>query len=375
MSPVAFLHLVTFFFFLAYGLTIPSLPLYLESLGLKPAWIGWAVSLMPLAGLLLRPFGGWATDAWSRRLPALLGLVASAAAGFFYLGPLAAVLIGRFLQGVGIALFAPSTLALTSDLADEEVVGRVMGTRNLLIGLGVMLGTALGGTLLDLGGPKAVFLLVFLVQLPWLIPMAKTPETLIDPKPRRWWEGFVEVFALAPLRASTWANAGFAAVFSILQAFYPLFLIRNGYPASWVGGFLGYYSLVSVLARLPAGMLADKKDPARVALFGFVVATLGFFLLWAFPLPLVAFAGGTLMGLGAGFYLPANIVVVTKAVPFRLRGSAFSLFTASWDAGGLLGPPLAGMVIGLTGVSAIFPLAALGALLTTVGYVLLLPRR
>ena len=58
MGAILVLHLATFFFFLAYGLTVPTLPVYLKALGLDPGWIGWAVALMPLAGLLLRPWGG-----------------------------------------------------------------------------------------------------------------------------------------------------------------------------------------------------------------------------------------------------------------------------------------------------------------------------
>ena len=89
------------------------------------------------------------------------------------------------------------------------------------------------------------------------------------------------------------------------------------------------------------------------------------------PLALLA---GVLMGTGSGLYLPANIVAVTKATPKELRGSAFSLFTASWDAGGLLGPPLAGILVRHYGEPAIFPLAAGLALFTTLSYLRLARR-
>ncbi len=374
MRPVLALHLVTFFFFLAYGLVLPVLPLYLKGLGLSSQAIGLAVALMPLAGLLLRPWGGHAADAWSRKKPAAIGLLASALAGLFYLGALPLVLTGRLLQGAGMALFAPSTLAHTSDLAPKDALGRVMGTRNLLIGLGVMLGTAIGGFLVDRAGASAVFLLVLLAQLPWLPLLLGLPESLKTRAAGRWWEGFARALGIGPVQAATAANTGFATVFAILQAFYPIFLVHRGYPASWVGGFFAYYSLVSVLARVPAGVLVDRYPSARIAIYGFFAATLGFFLLWLWPTPWPAFLAGTLMGAGAGIYLPANIVTVTRATPPELRGSAFSLFTASWDAGGLIGPPLAGALVAAAGDAAIFPLTALGALLTTLAYLGLLGR-
>jgi len=363
------LHLATFFFFLAYGLTVPTLPLYLKAQGLGEAWIGWAVALMPLAGLALRPFGGWASDGWSRKKPSLIGLTLGALSGLFYLGPLTFVLVGRFLQGAAMALFAPSSLAITSDLVPEHVVGRVMGTRNLILGIGVMSGTALGGFVVDLYGFTAVWALVLGVQLAWIPLFAwGVPETLDTPSSNPWWANFGAVLRDRGILAPTLANTGFAAVFATLQTFYPLVLSEAGYRAAWVGAFLAFYSLVSVIFRLPAGYLADRFEAGQVALAGFVSATFGLFLLWFLPLPPLAFAAGFFMGAGAGLYLPANIVAVTRAARPELRGSAFSLFTASWDLGGLVGPPLGGAVASGLGLGAVFPVMALGAALTVAGY-------
>jgi len=364
------IHLATFFFFLAYGLTVPTLPLYLKSQGIGAAWVGWVVALMPLAGLSLRPFGGWAADSWSRKKPSLIGLALGALAGLFYLGPLPLVFAGRFLQGAAMALFAPSSLALTSDLVPESLIGRVMGTRNLILGVGVMSGTALGGLIVDFFGFAAVWGLVFLLQLVWVpIFWRGVPETLSSPSRRPWWANFGSVLRDRLILAPTLANTGFAAVFATLQTFYPLALTEAGYRAAWVGAFLAFYSLISVIFRIPGGYLSDRFEAGRVALAGFSLTTFGLFLLWLFPLPPLAFAAGLFMGAGAGLYLPANIVAVTRAARPELRGSAFSLFTASWDLGGLIGPPLGSMVVARMGLGAIFPLIAAGALLTVAVYV------
>lgn len=370
MRAVWNIHLATFFFFLAYGLTVPVLPLYLRSQGIGAAWVGWVVALMPLAGLLLRPFGGWAADGWSRKRPGLIGLGLGALAGLFYLGPLPLVFAGRFLQGAAMALFAPSSLALTSDLVPESLIGRVMGTRNLILGVGVMSGTALGGFVVDFFGFKTVWLLVFLVQLVWLpVYWRGVPETLEEPSRRPWWANFGSVIANRSIVAPTLANTGFAAVFATLQTFYPLVLTEAGYRATWVGAFLAFYSLTSVTFRVPGGYLSDRFEAGLVALAGFISTTFGLLLLWFFPLPPLAFVAGFFMGAGAGLYLPANIVAVTRAARPELRGSAFSLFTASWDMGGLIGPPLGSIAAAQLGLEAIFPMITAGALLTVVIYI------
>lgn len=370
MRAVWNIHLATFFFFLTYGLTVPTLPLYLRSQGIGAAWVGWVVALMPLAGLLLRPFGGWAADGWSRKKPSLIGLGLGALAGLFYLGPLTMVMAGRFLQGAAMALFAPSSLALTSDLVPENLIGRVMGTRNLILGIGVMSGTALGGFVVDLFGFTAVWLLVLLLQLIWVpIYWWGVPETLEGPSQQPWWANFSAVLTNRLILAPTLANTGFAAVFATLQTFYPLVLTEAGYRAAWVGAFLAFYSLISVIFRIPGGYLSDRFEAGWVALAGFASATLGLFLLWFLPLPPLAFVAGFFMGAGAGLYLPANIVAVTRAARPELRGSAFSLFTASWDLGGLIGPPFGSVIAAQMGLGAIFPMIAMGSLLTVVFYV------
>ena len=373
MRAVWNIHWATLFFFLAYGLTVPALPLYLKAQGIGPAWVGWVVALMPLAGLMLRPFGGWAADSWSRKKPGLIGLGLGGAAGLFYLGPLPLVLIGRFLQGAAMALFAPSSLALTSDLVSEDAIGRVMGTRNLLLGIGVMSGTALGGLVVDYLGFKAVWVLVLLVQLFWLpVYWRGVPETLSRPLSRPWWVNFGSALGNRLILSPTLANTGFAAIFAILQTFYPLLLTDAGYRAAWVGAFLAFYSLTSVVFRIPGGYFSDRFEAGLVALAGFGSTTLGLFLLWLNPLPPSAFVAGFFMGAGAGFYLPANIVAVTRAARPELRGSAFSLFTASWDLGGLVGPPLGSVVAARVGLEAIFPIIAVAGALTTAFYALMI---
>jgi MFS family permease len=365
-------HVVTFFFFFALGLTIPVLPLYLADLGLGAAWIGWAVGLMPLAGIFLRPLSGWASDGWSRKWPMVIGLVLSGLAGVFYLGALPLILLGRVLQGVGIALFAPSSLALTSDLAPAERLGGIMATRNLIVGLGLMAGSGAGGLLAGMLGYAAVFWAVALAQIIFLPALLRAPETLELGEARRWWQGYAATLAITPILAATLGSLGFAGVLAALQAYYPLILSEAGFSVTLVGAYFGFYGLVSVVFRLPAGWLIGRFGAGRVAFWGFMLALLGTWLLWAVPLPPVAFVAALLLGAGAGFYLPANLVAVSQSAPKEIRGSAFGLFTVSWDVGGLVGPVLGGAVAAIYGYGAVLPVAAAMAVFVVIGYVRLL---
>jgi len=369
---VKLLHVVTFFYFLALGLTTPILPLYLSELGIGPAWIGWTIALMPLAGILLRPVTGWASDAWSRKWPMAIGLLIGAVAGLLYLGGLPLVLLGRVLQGASIALFAPSSLAVTSDLVPDAKLSSVMATRNLLVGIGVMIGSGLAGLLVEGFGFTGLFWAVALAQLIFVPLLLLIPETLETPGHRNWWGGYAAALRPLPIRAASLSNLGLAAAVAVIQAYYPLILSEAGYSALLIGLFFSAYGLVSVLFRLPAGRLIERFSPERVALWGFLVATSGGLLLWLGPLPPLAFVAGALLGGGSGFYLPANLVAVSRAAPKALRGSAFSLYTVTWDIGGLIGPVAAGFTVASFGLAGTLPLAAGLMVAVIIGYLRLL---
>ena len=371
MHLIWLIHLSTFFFFFSFGLVIPVIPIYLsQEYGVADAWIGWAVSLMPFAGILLRPWSGWLSDAWSRKAPTVIGLAVSSLAGLLYLGNLPLFLAGRLLQGLGIALYAPTSLAVTSDLVPDNKLTSVMSTRNLLLGVGVAAGTATGGWLESLVGAWLVFVLVSVLQamfvplIAWLVP-----ETIGKPSRRAWWRGYQETLGIRPVMAATVGNFGFAAAIICLQAYYPLILSDAGYSTALVGTFFGFYSLVSIFFRLPVGYLADRFGAMNVALWGFSVSVAGFALLWFFVLPPFAFIAAALMGAGSGFYLPANLVSVSQAAPKEIRGSVFSLYTLSWDIGGVLGPGLGGIVVGLAGLNAALGMSTFIALTITIVYV------
>jgi len=339
MRLVWLFHIGSFFFFFAFGLVIPVLPIHLtEAFGIDISWVGWVVALMPFAGILVRPWSGWLADAWSRKWMVFIGLALSTIAGILYFGNFPMLLVGRVFQGLGIAFFAPAAIAMTSDFAPPSRLTEAMSTRSLLLGLGVMLGTAFGGFIGDVFGVQAVFLLITVSQAVFLPLIWRVPETLLEPNRQSWWKGYAQALKYKKLVAATVGNMGFAAVYAVLQAFYPLILDDAGFSLKIIGVFFGTYSLFSVVFRIFATPLCKRFGAEYVSLGGFIVAILGVIGLSAVVLPPYAFVCAAIMGIGSGFFLPANLVSVSQSAPKEIRGSAFSLFTLSWDVGGVIGP-------------------------------------
>ena len=346
MSRVWLLHICSFFFFFGFGLIIPVLPIHLtEAFGINISWVGWVVALMPFAGIIVRPWSGWLADAWSRKWLVFIGLCLSTIAGILYFGNFQVLLAGRVFQGLGIALFAPAAIAMTSDFAPPNRLTEAMSTRSLLLGIGVMLGTAFGGFIGDIFGVKAVFLLITISQALFLPFVWMLPETLTEPNRQAWWKGYQQSLKYKPLVAATVGNMGFAAVYAVLQAFYPLILAEAGFSLKIVGIFFGTYSLVSVIFRVFSGPLCERIGAEYVSLVGFLIAIVGLIGLSITVLPPYAFLCAAIMGIGSGFFLPANLVSVSQSAPKEIRGSAFSLFTLSWDVGGVIGPVIGSLVV------------------------------
>jgi MFS family permease len=114
-------------------------------------------------------------------------------------------------------------------------------------------------------------------------------------------------------------------LFSVyMQDFGGLSLQQIGLTSSMFGLFM-------MLTVIPAGIMADKLGE-RVgialgfALVGISLGMLVFLPLGAFGLYLI---GWGLAGMGVGLLQPAYQSLISKAVPAKLRGTAFGLFSTS----------------------------------------------
>lgn len=76
---------VVFSGFLAVGLPLPALPLYVNGqLGFSPLVVGWIIGLQPLTTILTRKFAGGYVDRHGPRQSVMMGLPMAAMAGLLY---------------------------------------------------------------------------------------------------------------------------------------------------------------------------------------------------------------------------------------------------------------------------------------------------
>jgi MFS family permease len=110
----------------------------------------------------------------------------------------------------------------------------------------------------------------------------------------------------------------------------PVYLEQIGGMSFQQIGWLGsIFSVCMMLVTMPAGWLADKKGERLGIVVGFLMefmAMFTFMQVQGFPGYAVVWA---LFGLGVGMMSPAYNSLISKAVPEKLRGTAFGLFGTS----------------------------------------------
>jgi EmrB/QacA subfamily drug resistance transporter len=157
-----------------------ALPAMQSELGASVAAMQWIVNayLLFLGSLVL--VGGSMGDKLGRRTVFIAGVgvftVASAACG---LAPNASSLIvARAVQGIGAALFVPSSLAIIGAVFEGEARGRAIGTWAAVGAITSAVGPVAGGALVDALSWRAIFFLnVPLAALTIALAMSSVPNS------------------------------------------------------------------------------------------------------------------------------------------------------------------------------------------------------
>lgn len=167
-----------------------ALPTLVRELGASASELQWMVDayVLVFAGLLLTM--GALGDRFGRKLALNAGLILFGAASIAaaYVDTASGLIAARSVMGIGGALIMPSTLSIITNVFEGPERGRAIAAWAAVAGLGIVIGPALGGWLLENFWWGSVFLInVFIVLAAliagwFLVPESKDPEaTPLDP--------------------------------------------------------------------------------------------------------------------------------------------------------------------------------------------------
>jgi MFS family permease len=120
--------------------------------------------------------------------------------------------------------------------------------------------------------------------------------------------------------------------FSLSFDFMPIFMRDFAHlNTTEIGLTNSIFGLFMMLFMYPAGILSDKKGERVGISLGFFLISISIAALvfWPNPNMLTVSTGWALAGTGVGLMTPAYQSLISKAVPRRLRGTAFGLFNSS----------------------------------------------
>jgi MFS family permease len=363
------LFVTVFLDLVGFGIIIPFLAYYVESFGARAAVVGLLMSSYSLAQFVFAPVWGRLSDRVGRRPILLLGLLGSVA-GFTIFGlasTLSMLFLGRALMGIFGATI-PTAQAAVADVTAPEDRARGMGLIGAAIGLGFILGPALGGLLANL---SSVLRLPLFERNPYALPCLASaalaasnlvaaafflPESL--PKERRG-SHIAERFSRldqisrgltdARIRRLLLTYFLFMLGFTMMEATLTLFIegrIGAGDHAQLVrrvGYLFGFIGIIQVaLQGGLVGRLARAFGERQLLIAGCSITALS---LAAMPAA-TSWAGiyGCAFGLACGHGLsqPSISSLISRASPAESQGGALGISQSAASLARVLGPAMGG---------------------------------
>jgi multidrug resistance protein len=341
---------------LGFGIMIPLLPFYAESLGANAFVVALTMAVYSLGQFLFAPLWGRLSDRFGRRPIILVGLIGTSISFvlFGFASTLFLLFVSRILGGILTAATLPTSQAYVADMTSEKERAKKFGMLGAAFGLGFIFGPAIGGLLSVYGYAVPAFFAAALAFLNFLGAYFWLPETY-KPAPteiknyhlvdvRGMWKSITHEH----IGALVIISALIALGFSQLQGMYALFAEqRFGLGPTSVGFVLFVVGIVSVVVQ---GAVVGKV----VAWIGEIKTVILGTLILGLSYTLIGLSYNTTMlyiftGINAaGFALsgPSLNALISGRAHKDEQGTILGL-SQSWAAfSRVIGPPFAGILFG-----------------------------
>jgi MFS family permease len=357
------------------GILVPTLPLYAQDFGVNYALVSLAVAAAGLGTLVGDVPSGMMLERFGRKPVMVVGTVmlALSTLGLVYLQHFPALLLLRFLAGLGTAMWNISRMAYLTDTVPLRDRGRALSTFGGVSRIGTFVGPALGGvlgTILGLTAPfyaaaataaaAAVISIIFISE-------SRHKETVAHGHTR-----WAVVGAVVKAHWRELGTAGSAQIFAQMiragrQIIVPLYAANElNLSVAEIGSIVSISSAVDMSLFLPAGILMDKLGRKYASVPSFLVMAAGMAMV-----PLSSGYAGLLaatcvMGLGNGIGAGSMMTLGADLAPRRATGEFLGVWRLIGDVGSTGGPLVVGTIADAVGLTmAAFSLAGIGVLAAT----------
>ena len=350
------------------GLTMPFLYVYLaEVRGFETSTVGWVFAWMGLLGFLTAPIGGSLIDRYGPRPVMIAGLVVESACTAS-LGlvetELQAFVVASFIV-IGTVGIWPAATSMLTRMVPPSAREKVYGINFMLLNAGLGVGGVVSALIIDtesVASFQRLYLvdgLTYLVYIAVLLTLPRGTGALPVPD-----AGPLEELADQPswgivLRDRTLLRVVGISILAITFGYAQMEAGLAAYavevaevPARSLGWAFGANTAAIVLGQLVAlRLIQGRRRTAMLALCAatwsvswLVIASSDFVSGWVAVAAIVVGLG--LFGAGETLWAPVAPAIVNDLAREDMRGRYNALQGMTWTVGSIVGPAMAGMLIG-----------------------------
>jgi MFS family permease len=359
-GPFLALSLASLVYFVADGMVLPVLPIYVAGpLGGNDVSLGLVFGAFSITALLVRPFVGSYADRRGRR-PVLIGgaaLLIVTMLGHLVATSVPLLIVMRLLLGASEAAFFVAALTMSSDLADENRRGEALSLISLSLYAGVAIGPFIGEAVLGEDRFWAVWIAAAALAAVAVLLTLRVPETRPEPEmvdgvavPRRY--RLFHPGGIVPgliILAGTWGMAGF---FAFAQPYGE----ELGMPG--VATLYLLFAGIVIAIRALAPWAPDRYGGRRLGAVALASVVVGVAVMGLLVSPPGFYIGTAIMALGVAFVPPAIFTMAQVGVPALERGTLIGTTSLFIEIGFGVAPVALGVVAAGSGYPATFLISA-----------------
>jgi MFS family permease len=360
---------------IGFGIVIPLLPFYVQSMGGSAEVIGVLLGTFAFTQTIATPVLGRLSDRYGRRpiiLASLLGntiaMVVFAIAAEMHWLPL--LFASRILAGTTAGNLAACQAAV-ADVTSGPERAAGMGRVGAGIGLGLVIGPVLGSAISHLhpnAPPLAAAALAFLDLVGVYVLMPETravvaPEPGARPVRRRTLKSVLVDPPIVAVMAIYFLT--FICMTNVQVSLALLADARLGWTATEVGHLFGLYGLMALLVQGGAiGKISRRFPSGNVLVAGTVLIGLGMAAIGAAQSAALLVIGVACAGLGAGLTNPTLASLASQHADAAQQGAVLGFAQSAGGAARTVGPVWSGFLYARLGASAPFLSGVIAALLS-----------
>jgi len=354
------INISTLLFFLTMQCVAPYLSQVAVDLGATEFMVALLTSMYAVSSIGLRPLSGFLNDRGYSMYLMIIGSSFMFVSQIIYLlsRDIYLLYIGRFLQGVGIAFFIPTSLYMAATFGREETISKRIATRSLMISIAATLGPMIGGLLVSLGrGWTLLFAGSLFLSLTTLImillnarfinffrenmlssdPFSSTVSEYKEASERNSLKNIMKPEFISLLVS----NFFFSSAYSLLTSFLPAYHRKNNVDPHVIGVFFTISSFANMSTRAFYLKIISSQILVRYAFLGVLLLGSSLMMISIDPLnTTILYITAVLNGAGMGLTIPSLQTMALSSLDKRSRGLGSSVYTMMFDAANLIAPPL-----------------------------------